>query len=71
MNQTYANVMAEVPWLDQEESIEDALERLGPGGYEAMPVVDRKGGSRLVGILRREAVTSYYNKKLLDRIAEP
>ena len=61
----------EVPWLDQEERIEDALERLGPGGYEAMPVVDRKGGSRLVGILRREAVTSYYNKKLLDRIAEP
>ena len=60
----------EVPWLAPEEPLADAMERFAPQGLHAMPVVDKKAGGKIVGMLRRDAVTAYYNRRLLDRISE-
>jgi CIC family chloride channel protein len=60
----------DIPWLDADESLEVALAKFGPQGLEAMPVVEGADRDRVVGMLRRDAVTSYYNRKLLERISE-
>jgi CIC family chloride channel protein len=60
----------EIPRLDPGETVESALEKFGPQGLDAMPVVDSKQRNKLVGLLRRDAVTSFYNRKLLERIRE-
>jgi len=60
----------EIPQLEPGESVERALEKFGPQGLDVMPVVDSKQQNKLVGLLRRDAVTAFYNRKLLERIRE-
>ena len=60
----------EYPRIRPDETLEAALAKFGPQGLEAMPVVDATHDNRLVGILRRDAVISYYNRKLLERIQD-
>jgi len=60
----------EIPRLDPDESVESALEKFGPQGLEAMPVVDSRHRNKLIGLLRHDAVMAFYNRKLLKRIED-
>jgi CBS domain-containing protein len=61
----------DAPLLTPDMKLDEVVETFGPQGMEALPVVDPRAGDKLVGILRRDAVNAFYNKKLLERIAEP
>jgi len=61
----------EAPLVTPEMKLDEVVETFGSQGMEALPVVDPQAGDKLVGILRRDAVNAFYNKKLLERIAEP
>ena len=50
------------------ETLESALAKFGPQGLEALPVVDQAREGRLVGILRRDSVTAFYNRRLFERL---
>jgi CIC family chloride channel protein len=60
----------DIPAVEPNESLESALAKFGPQGREALPVIDAAATNRLVGLLRREAVTAFYNRKLLERLNE-
>ena len=60
----------DTPRLCEDESLEVALSKFAPQGLEAVPVVDASAQHRLVGMLKRDAVTSFYNRRLLERIEE-
>lgn len=60
-------VHTDVLSLGPDDSLETALSRFDPQGLDALPVVDVANQNRLVGMLRRDAVTSFYSRKLLDR----
>jgi len=36
---------------------------------EALPVVERQNPTKLVGILKRGDVISYYNRKLIEKMS--
>jgi len=58
----------DIPRLQPQESLESALTKFGPQGFEALPVVDEVREGRLVGILRRDSVTAFYNRRLFERL---
>ena len=60
----------EIPHLEPGETVEAALEKFGPQGLDAMPVVDSGQQNKLVGLLRRDRVTAFYNRKLLERLRD-
>lgn len=60
-------VHTDVLSLGPDDSLETALSRFDPQGLDALPVVDAANQNRLVGMLRRDAVTGFYSRKLLDR----
>lgn len=60
-------VHTDVLSLGPDDSLETALTRFEPQGLDALPVVDAARQGRLVGMLRRDAVTAYYSRKLLER----
>jgi CIC family chloride channel protein len=59
----------DVPVLDAGQDLETAMEKFGPQGFEALPVLDGREG-KLVGLLHRDAVTSFYNRRLLERLSD-
>ncbi|MHB8763039.1 MAG: chloride channel protein [Deferrisomatales bacterium] len=50
-----------------DESLRDALAKIGFRNIEHLPVVSREDPRRIVGMLSRRDVVSAYNKALLDR----
>ncbi len=50
-----------------DESLRDALERIGYRNIEHLPVVSRNDSRKIVGMLSRQDIVSAYNKALIDR----
>jgi len=59
-----------IPHVTSGETLESALAKFGPHGWEALPVLDVARGGRLVGMLRRDSLTSLYNRRLLERLSD-
>jgi len=58
-------VTEKVLTVNEDESLETALERIGFRNIEQLPVVDRVDPGRIVGILSRRDIFSAYNKALV------
>ncbi len=54
-----------------DESLRDALARIGFRNIEHLPVVSREDPGRVLGMLSRRDVVSAYNKALIDRSLRP
>ena len=50
-----------------EENLDQAMQKIGLRNIEQLPVVDREGGSVLVGIISRRDMISAYNRALMAR----
>jgi CIC family chloride channel protein len=53
--------------LTEDETLASALQKFGFQDVEALPVVDQNNPKKLVGVLKRSDIISFYNKKLLER----
>ena len=49
------------------ESLDEALKKIGLKNIEQLPVVDENNPRKIVGILSRRDIFSAYNKALIDR----
>ena len=49
------------------ESLDEALKKIGLKNIEQLPVVDENNPRKIVGILSRRDVFSAYNKALINR----
>ncbi len=54
-----------------DESLRDALSRIGYRNIEHLPVVRRDDPRRVIGMLSRQDIISSYNKALIDRSLRP
>lgn len=50
-----------------DESLDEALKKIGLKNIEQLPVVDKNNPRKIVGILSRRDIFSAYNKALIDR----
>ncbi|MFA5515470.1 MAG: chloride channel protein [Desulfuromonadales bacterium] len=50
-----------------EENLDQAMKKIGYRNIEQLPVVDRKNGCKLVGIISRRDMVSAYNRALMAR----
>jgi CIC family chloride channel protein len=46
------------------------MKKIGYRNIEQLPVVDREGGSKLVGLVSRRDMVSAYNRALMTRSLE-
>ncbi|KPL04169.1 MAG: hypothetical protein AMJ90_01780 [candidate division Zixibacteria bacterium SM23_73_2] len=53
--------------LFEDETLANALPKFGLQDVEALPVVDRGNRKKLIGVLRRSDIISFYNRKLIER----
>jgi CIC family chloride channel protein len=53
--------------LFPDETLISALQKFGLQDVEALPVVEKDNPKKLVGILKRGDVISYYNRKLIEK----
>ena len=53
--------------LTEDETLASALQKFGLQDVEALPVVDKEDHRKLVGVLKRLDIITFYNKKLLER----
>lgn len=56
-----------VQTLTEDETLASALQKFGLQDVEALPVVDKENPRKLVGVLKRSDIVTFYNKKLLER----
>lgn len=49
------------------QTLTSALQKFGLQDVEALPVVDRENPKKLVGVLKRSDIITFYNRKLLER----
>ena len=56
--------------LFPDETLISALQKFGLQDVEALPVVERHNPKRLVGVLKRGDVISYYNRKLIEKTSK-
>jgi CIC family chloride channel protein len=56
-----------VQTLIEDETLASALQKFGLQDVEALPVVDKENPRKLVGVLKRSDIVTFYNKKLLER----
>jgi len=61
-------VLPETVVLQENDDLEDAYTRFGQRDLMLIPVVDRADPSRVVGVLRRDDLIDFYNKRLIDRL---
>jgi len=61
-------VLPETVVLHENDDLEDAHIRFGQRDLMLIPVVDRADSSRVVGVLRRDDLIDFYNKRLIDRL---
>jgi len=52
--------------VNPEDDLETALSRLNLKGFKMLPVVNKNDPSIILGVLRREDLIQFYNKKLLE-----
>ncbi|MGB2698283.1 MAG: chloride channel protein [Candidatus Zixiibacteriota bacterium] len=53
--------------LTEDETLASALQKFGFRDVEALPVVDEDNPKKLIGVLKRSDIISFYNRKLLER----
>ncbi len=53
--------------LFEDETLASALPKFGLQDVEALPVVDRTNPKKLVGVLRRSDIISFYNRRLIEK----
>jgi CIC family chloride channel protein len=53
--------------LTEDETLASALQKFGLQDVEVLPVVDKGDPKKLVGVLKRADIITFYNKKLLER----
>jgi CIC family chloride channel protein len=53
--------------LTEDETLASALQKFGLQDVEALPVVYKQNPKKLVGILKRSDIITFYNRKLLER----
>jgi CIC family chloride channel protein len=56
--------------LFPDETLISALQKFGLQDVEALPVVERHNPKKLVGVLKRGDVISYYNRKLIEKTSK-
>ncbi|MFQ6002744.1 MAG: chloride channel protein [Candidatus Zixiibacteriota bacterium] len=56
--------------LFPDETLISALQKFGLQDVEALPVVERHNPRKLVGVLKRGDVISYYNRKLIEKTSK-
>jgi CIC family chloride channel protein len=56
--------------LFPDETLISALRKFGLQDVEALPVVERHNPKKLVGVLKRGDVISYYNRKLIEKTSK-
>ena len=54
--------------LDSEDDLEQAFNLFGVRDLKLIPVVDSRDQTRVIGVIRREALIDYYNKRLLETL---
>jgi CIC family chloride channel protein len=54
--------------LTTDENLETAYQLFGQRGFVLLPVVASADSRRVVGVLRREDLIDYYNKRLIDQL---
>ena len=68
-------VVKELATLDvitvtEDEDLDQAMRKIGYRNIEQLPVVDREGSNRLVGIISRRDMVAAYNRALMTRTLE-
>jgi CIC family chloride channel protein len=58
------------PKLYPDENLEQARKKMAVKDYKLLPVVNENDPSILLGVVEREQLVQYYNKKLLDTFRE-
>lgn len=53
-----------------DDDLDQAMKKIGYRNIEQLPVVDREGGNKLVGIISRRDMVSAYNRALMTRTLE-
>lgn len=61
----------EVITVFPDESLRDALGKIGVRNFEHLPVVSREDPRRVLGMLSRRDIVTAYNKALIDRSLRP
>ncbi|KPL05533.1 MAG: hypothetical protein AMJ73_00290 [candidate division Zixibacteria bacterium SM1_73] len=56
--------------LFPDETLISALQKFGLQDVEALPVVERHNPKKLIGVLKRGDVISYYNRKLIEKTSK-
>jgi CBS domain containing-hemolysin-like protein len=54
--------------IESDENLEKAQQIFGQRGYSLIPVVSKERPNKAIGVLRREALTDYYNKRLIETL---
>lgn len=54
--------------LDSDDDLEQAFNLFGVRDLKLIPVVDDRDQTRVIGVIRREALIDYYNKRLLETL---
>jgi CIC family chloride channel protein len=60
----------DVVTVTEEDDLDQAMKKIGYRNIEQLPVVDREGGSKLVGLVSRRDMVSAYNRALMTRSLE-
>jgi CIC family chloride channel protein len=55
------------PTITVDENLASALSKFAVRDLDGMPVVDKHNPKKLLGILRRSDIISFYNKRLLEQ----
>lgn len=53
-----------------DDDLETAYKLFSRGDYALIPVMDKEGGRKVVGVVRRENLIDYYNRQLIDRLRQ-
>jgi CIC family chloride channel protein len=56
-----------VPTITPDENLGSALSKFQLRDFDGLPVVDKHNPKKLLGILRRSDIISFYNKRLLEQ----
>lgn len=61
-------VVPETLVLHADDDLEQAYNRFGQRDFLLIPVVERDNPRKVVGVVRRETLIDYYNKRLIDQL---
>jgi len=56
--------------ITTDENLNEALQKFGLKDLDMMPVINNNNPSKIIGILRRGDLMVYYNKRLLEKMAQ-